>query len=121
MRNDVRLVEDRVARLHSEDGALRAVELVTGERVDREAGFVAGDYAVSAADVAASLGLATTTNPWGMEVIEADASGKTSVAGVYAIGDARNGFAGLINAAADGYTCAAHIVHEVAGERWTAG
>ena len=47
----------------------------------------------------------------------ADSAGKTNVEGIYLIGDAKNGFSGIIESAAEGSRCAAHIVHEIAAER----
>lgn len=109
----------RVARLHADDGRLRAVELEGGRTIERDAGFIGEDYARPATTFAADLGVPLATNAWGVETIEADASGQTSVAGVYVIGDARTGFGGLMASANEGSTCAAHIVHAVATERWS--
>ena len=116
----VRVVEDRVARLISRDGNLKAVELSTGEQIEREAGFVADDPSVPNTDFAERLGVTKTTNDWGMQVLDVDATGKSAVQGVYVVGDSKNGFTGLIAAASEGAACAEAIAHELADERWQA-
>ncbi len=110
--------EATITRLTSDQGRLRAVELSDGRSVERQAGFVADDFSVANTTFARDLGVGTTTNAWGMEVLDADASGQTSVAGLYVIGDARSGFGGLIGAANEGSACSSAIVHAVAAQRW---
>lgn len=116
----IRVIQEPVAMLHSRDGNLVSVELESGASVERDAGFIGEEYSAPSATFLEDLGVGTTTNPWGMEIAEVDDSGCTNIAGVYAIGDAHTGFGGLINAASQGYTCMAHIVHEIATERWSA-
>ena len=115
----VGVVEDSIARLISEAGVLRAVELQSGTLVEREAGFISDDYSRPTTTFAQDLGVNTKVNDWGMTVLDADDTGKTNVKGVYVVGDARIGFAGLIAAATEGAYCVENIVHEVANERWT--
>ncbi|ELZ84630.1 thioredoxin-disulfide reductase [Haloferax elongans ATCC BAA-1513] len=114
---DVQVVEEEVSQLVSTDGNLQAVELDTGDRVQRESGFVFDDCSVPSSDLPKKLGVETTMN-WGMEVYDADEPGRTDVPGVYVVGDARTGFSGLMNAASEGSECVEHIVHEIAQERW---
>ena len=116
--NNVRVIEEPISRLVSSDGGLVAVELATGEQVNREAGFIADDCSVPSSDFAESLGVTRVKNDWGMDVLEADAVGKTNVDGVFVVGDAKNGFGGLVLSANEGSVCAESIVHEIAQERW---
>ncbi len=117
-RNDVRIVEEPISRLISNNGKLTAIELASGERVKREAGFIADDCSIPSSDFAESLGVTKVKNDWGMDVLEADAAGKTNVYGVFVAGDAKNGFGGLVLSANEGSVCAESIVHEIAQERW---
>ena len=114
----IRVVEEIVTRLISEAGTLRAVELAGGLRLERDAGFIAADYAMPATRFDEQLGVSKTTNDWGAVVSEADSTGKTNIEGIYIIGDAKNGFGGIVESAAEGSRCAAGIVHEIAAERW---
>ena len=114
----VRVYAEPVTRLVSESGALRAVELESGTSIERNTGFIADDFSFPATSFALDLGIATTTNEWGMVVPDVDATGKSKVPGVYVVGDARTGFSGLVAAAAEGATCAEAIVHELASQRW---
>jgi thioredoxin reductase len=114
----VRVVQESVKRLSSSDGALQAVELETGEAIERQAGFIADDFSFPATGFARDLGVGTTKNEWGMDVPDVDGSGKSNVPGVYVIGDARTGFSGLIAAANEGAGCVEGIVHDLASERW---
>lgn len=114
----IQVIEEKVARLISQDGTLRAVETVDGAQIPRDAGFIGDDYAKPAVHFDEALGVNKTTNHWGMVVAEADEAGKTNVAGVYIIGDAKNGFGGIAASVAEGSNCASAIVHEIARERW---
>lgn len=110
--------EEPVIHLHTENGTLRAVEIAGGIQIERDAGFIADDYTKPAVHFDEALGVQKTTNDWGAVVAEADADGKTNIEGVYIIGDAKNGFGGIVASAAEGSKCAAAIVHEIATERW---
>lgn len=114
-RRGVDVETDPVANLRSNDGQLEAIELETGARIERECGFISTDCSVPATDFQEQLGVETTTNEWGKTVYDTDEHGQTSNPAVYAIGDARTGFSGVVNAASEGYKCMVQIVHEVAG------
>lgn len=101
-------------------GALEAVELRGGQNVERNSGFIFADFSEPATRFADELGVPRKTNDWGMEVHDADDTGKTKVPGLYVIGDAKNGFGGLVVSAHEGSICASTIVHELAMARWSA-
>lgn len=102
----VRVVSEKVERLASDAGGrLTSIVLSDGTEIGRDAGFLGGDFSVPANSFAEDLGVAKTTNDWGMEVYEADVIGKTNVPGVYVVGDARVGFGGLIASAHEGAWC----------------
>ena len=119
-RRGVAVHTEPIRRLESRNGTLLAVELVTGERIERDVGFISEEYSDPASDFAESLGVTSSANDGGMSVLDADDVGKTEVAGLYVIGDARTGFSGLIAAAAEGAACAEAIVHEIAAALWRA-
>ena len=117
-RNGVQTRTEPIRRLRSEAGRLQAVELDTGERIERDAGFITADYSHPATTFAESLGVTRSPDEWGMTSLDVDEAGKSGVPGLHVIGDARTGFSGLIAAAAEGAACAEAIVHEIATERW---
>ncbi len=117
-RNGVPTRTEPIRRLHSADGRLQAVELDSGERIERDAGFIGEDYSHPATTFAESLGVTSLPNEWGTTSLDVDEAGKSGVPGLHVIGDARTGFSGLIGAAAEGAACAEAIVHEIATERW---
>lgn len=118
-RNGVPVRTEPIRELRSDDGRLVAVELETGERVERDAGFISDEYSDPATDIAESLGVTSSPNDWGATTLDASDVGATNVAGLYVIGDARTGFSGLVAAAAEGAACAETIVHQIATERWS--
>lgn len=118
-RNGVNVRTEPIRRLESADGKLVVIELATGERVERDAGFISDDYSKPSTTFAETLGVTHSTNDWGMTVLDATDTGGTSIPGLHVIGDARTGFSGLIAAAAEGAACAETIVHEIAAQRWS--
>jgi thioredoxin reductase len=110
----VRVERSPVAKLDHEDGMLTHVVLQDGTAIAREAGFIGEDHAVPACNLPTELGVPTATNPWGMTHYDADDFGRTSVPGVYVVGDLKRAFGGIAAAVHDGYSCAASIVHELA-------
>lgn len=117
-RHSVPVYTEPVRRLDSTNGKLLAVELSTGERIERDAGFISDDYSKSSSAFAEALGVTSSANDWGMTALDVTETGGTSIPGLHVIGDARIGFSGLIAAAAEGAACAEAIVHEIAAQRW---
>lgn len=118
-RRGITVHTESVRRLESRNGTLLAVELETGERVERDAGFISDDYSTPATTFAESLGVTSSLSEWGTTALDVDDAGGTSVDGLYVVGDARTGFSGLVGAAAEGAACAEVIVHQIAAERWS--
>lgn len=118
-RHDVAVYTQPVRRLDANDGRLRAVELETGERVERDAGFISDDYSQPATTFAQSLGVASSPTDWGTTELDVIETGGTNIDGLYVAGDAKTGFSGVLGAAAEGAACAEAIVHEIATERWS--
>ena len=98
------VVDGRIRRLVVYDDRLRGVELDDGRVVRRDAVFVRPAF-VPNAGLLASLGCATHTNGW----VAADATGRTSVAGVWVAGNAVNPRAQVITAAGEGSAAAIAI------------
>lgn len=118
-RNNVGLRTDPIRRLESDNGRLLAVVLESGERIERDAGFIGDEYSQPATAFAETLGATSSVNEWGMTTLDVDDTSQTSITGLYVIGDARTGFSGLIAAAAEGAACTETIVHDIATERWS--
>jgi thioredoxin reductase len=107
----VGLVEDRVSRLVVEDDRLRGLELEDGRTVHREAVFVRPDL-VPNGDLLDAVGCAAHDNGW----VAVDATGRTSVLGVWAAGNAVNPRAQVITAAGEGSAAAIDINNDLVDE-----
>lgn len=110
----ITVIEERIEELKSKDGKLEAFILVDGTSVARSGGFLADTGAREASDIPAQLGVSTEHQV----KYETLAHGKTAVDGLYIIGDAKNGFTGLVGAASEGYEAGTVIVGELAKEDW---
>jgi thioredoxin reductase/protein-L-isoaspartate O-methyltransferase len=85
-----------------DDGHVTAVELADGDRVDADVVVVGPRFRVRA-EPFASLGLDPAEHPTGLgDCIETDATGQTSVPGVYAAGNVADPTHQVLQAAADG-------------------
>lgn len=105
------VVDDPVARLVVEDDRLAGVELATGQVIPRAAvfvrpGFVPNDILLT------GLGGATHANGW----VAVDATGRTSIPGVWAAGNAVNPRAQVITAAGEGSAAAIAINNDLVDE-----
>ena len=98
----VRVVRERVARLVVDDGRLTGVELAGGRVVPRAAVFVRPVNVAHSGGLLAGLGC--DVDDAGFAVV--DASGRTSVAGVWAAGNAVDPRAQVITAAGAGSAAA---------------
>jgi thioredoxin reductase len=105
------VVDGRVARLLIEDDALTAVVLADGRAVDRDAVFVRPRM-VPANDALTSLGCLIDDNGW----VVADATGRTSVPGVWVAGNVANPRAQVITAAGEGSSAAIAINADLVDE-----
>ncbi|MDN5795347.1 MAG: NAD(P)/FAD-dependent oxidoreductase [Intrasporangium sp.] len=100
----IEVVEGAVAGLVVENDRLTGVELVTGHVVPRAAVFVRPRF-VPNDTLLTALGCVTDDNGW----VVADATGRTSVAGVWAAGNVSNARAQVITAAGEGSAAAIAI------------
>ena len=91
----------------------------TGERVERDAGFISDEYSSPSTTFAESLGVTSSPTDWGTTALDVGETGGTNIEGLYVVGDAKTGFSGVVGAAAEGAACAESIVHEIAAERWS--
>jgi thioredoxin reductase len=107
----VGVVEGPVSRLVVEDDTLTGVELADGRTVRRDAVFVRPGF-VPNGDLLASLGCATRDDGW----VVADATGRTSVPGVWVAGNAANPRAQVITAAGEGSAAAIAINNDLVEE-----
>lgn len=105
------VVEGQVARLVIEGDVLQGIELTTGQVVRRDAVFVRPTL-VPHTDLLTDLGCATHDNGW----VVADPTGRTSVSGVWAAGNAANPRAQVITAAGEGSTAAIALNNDLVEE-----
>jgi thioredoxin reductase len=108
---DIRVVDAAVARLVVEADRLTGVELETGEVVPRTAVFVRPRF-VPHDILLTGLGCTTDDNGW----VRVDATGRTSVRGVWAAGNAVNPRAQVITAAGEGSTAAIAVNNDLVEE-----
>ena len=113
------VIEGPVTGVETEDGGLTGVRLADGARVALDALIVAPRMTANA-ELLAPLGLTPTEVRMGEQVmgtqIEADASGATSVPGVWVAGNLASIAAQVITSAAAGLTAAAAINGDLAAE-----
>jgi thioredoxin reductase len=105
------VIDAPVAGLVVDDDRLTGVELVTGQVVPRTAVFVRPSFVPHDALLTA-LGCATNGNGW----VAVDATGGTSVAGVWAAGNAVNPRAQVITAAGEGSAAAIAVNNDLVDE-----
>ncbi|MEM1034020.1 MAG: NAD(P)/FAD-dependent oxidoreductase [Myxococcota bacterium] len=106
------LVTDEIAAVVQRTGQVEGVRLVTGETVPRRALFLAASLPLTLqSDVGVKLGCRLT--PTGHVAI--DERGQTSVAGVFAAGDAV-AFSSVLQSAASGSLAGASLCFELAHE-----
>jgi thioredoxin reductase len=105
------VVDEPVTRLVVENDQLKGLELESGHVVRRAAVFVRPHF-VPNDDLLVRLGCATHDNGW----VAADATGRTSVPGVWAAGNAINPRAQVITAAGEGSAAAIAINNDLVDE-----
>lgn len=115
----VPVVEQPILRVESRGGMLEGVRTADQVLHPHRAGFLGGPYPTPASDLLDQLGVPRDEHPMGFVVPRTEPDGATEIPGLYAVGDARTGGGSLMTAAAQGWTCAARIVHAVAQERWS--
>ncbi len=105
----------RVERIVADtDGRVTAVELVDGTLLEADAVVVGGRFRVRI-EPFVSLGLTAVEHPMGIgDVVEVDALGETSVAGLYAAGNVTDPSQQVIQAAANGSRVGAMIAFSLA-------
>jgi thioredoxin reductase len=108
---DIEVIEGPVVRLVVEDDRLTGVELADGRVVPRAAAFVYPRF-VPNDTLLTGLGCATDESGW----VVVDATGRTSVTGVSAAGNAVNPRAQVITAAGEGSTAAIAINNDLVDE-----
>lgn len=84
----IQVEHDRVVKVVSSNGRLTGVQLEGGRFIDLDAIFIAPTF-VANDDVLRSLGAKTVETPFG-EFVPTDQMGKTSVAGVWSVGNVVN-------------------------------
>jgi thioredoxin reductase len=108
----IAVIDGTVVRLVVSDDRLRAVGLVDGRSVARTAVFIRPVLFAHPHGAAAALGCELTAGG----LVRTDAGGRTSVAGVWAAGNATNPRAQVITAAGEGSAVAIAINTELVAE-----
>lgn len=113
----VDVVHGKVTRvLTGDDGHVEAVEMADRDRIVADA-VVVGPRFAARAEPFAPLGLQPTPHPTGIgEVVETDATGATSIPGLYAAGNVTDPSQQVLQAAADGSRVGAMISFSLADE-----
>ncbi|MET9180570.1 NAD(P)/FAD-dependent oxidoreductase [Kitasatospora aureofaciens] len=107
----VRVVGGRIVRLVADDGRLRGVELDTGRVVNREAVFVF-PQPVPRDALLFGLDCARDDDGW----VTTDRTGRTSVPGVWAVGNVADPRAQVVTAAGTGAAAAFALNHDLVDE-----
>jgi thioredoxin reductase len=112
----IALVEGEVAALESEAGRLRGVRLSSGEVVPRRV-LAVGTTLLARAELLAGIGLEATEHQLGVgQRIEADATGRTAVPGVWVAGNVTDLMAWVASAASAGGLAGAAINNDLVAE-----
>ncbi|MEK3881264.1 NAD(P)/FAD-dependent oxidoreductase [Paenibacillus sp. PL2-23] len=109
------LFEEPIQELASRNGMLHAVILRGGAAIPRTTGFIPDTGGAEASDLPERL--LVKRDQTGK--FDTGPHGKTSVDGMYIIGDAKNAFTGLIGAAGEGYEAGTILLRELAEEDWS--
>jgi thioredoxin reductase/SAM-dependent methyltransferase len=110
----VRVARGRVQRVLTDDGHLAAVELADGSRIDADVAVVTPRYTVRT-EPFAPLGLRPVSHASGSgDIVEVDATGATSVPGLFAAGNATDPSHSVLQAAAHGSRVGAMISFSLA-------
>ncbi|MEU3566972.1 NAD(P)/FAD-dependent oxidoreductase [Kitasatospora sp. NPDC036755] len=107
----VRVVEGRIVRLVSDDGRLRGVELADGRTVPREAVFVS-PQPVPRDALLLGLDCARDADGW----VTTDRTGRTSLPGVWAVGNVADPRAQVVIAAGAGAAAGFALDHDLVAE-----
>jgi hypothetical protein len=113
----VKIVQGQLSRIVTgADGHVAAVELAGHGSIDADAVAVGPRFSVRA-EPFASLGLRPAAHPSGLgDFLERDATGATTVPGLYAAGNATDPSQQVLQAAADGSRVGAMISFSLAGD-----
>jgi thioredoxin reductase len=113
---DIAVVEGEVTAVETEAGRLRGVRLASGEVVPRRV-LAVETTLVARAELLAGIGLETTAHELGLwERIEADATGRTAVPGVWVAGNVADPMAWVAGAASAGMLAGAAINNDLVAE-----
>lgn len=113
---DVRVAATATRVLADGEGRLTGVELAEGSRVDADAMLVSPRFHPRL-EPCVGLGLVPATHPTGLgEVVEADATGATSVDGVFAAGSITDPSQQVLSAAAHGSRVGGAVAVSLAAE-----
>jgi thioredoxin reductase len=114
----ISIIEAPIQELISEGGQLKQVVLEDDNIIEREGGFMTDTKATESVDFAQKLKIPTEEGRFGQEMYIVDDHKETNVEGFYIVGDARSGWSGVVESAAEGATVAKMITHQIIAENW---
>jgi thioredoxin reductase len=112
-KHQIPLVETPIKKFQSVHGKLKKVVLIDGIIIPRDGGFIMTDTEQSS-DLPAQLGVEMDEKGH----YQTKEHGHTNISGIYIVGDATKGFAGIVGAASDGYETGIKINAELVEENW---
>ncbi|GGD14693.1 NAD(P)/FAD-dependent oxidoreductase [Pontibacillus salipaludis] len=112
--HNVKLIEEPVRELVSENGNLKKVVAESGDVYQRSGGFILDTSETQSFPLHEYFNIEFTE----MGGYYTKEGCETLVEGLYVIGDSRHGFSGLLKAASEGYELAVALNHEMAVNDW---
>ncbi|QSS98742.1 NAD(P)/FAD-dependent oxidoreductase [Pontibacillus sp. ALD_SL1] len=112
--HNVKLMEEPVRELVSENGNLKRVVVESGDVYQRSGGFILDTSETQSFPLHEYFNIEFTE----MGGYYTKEGCETLVDGLYVIGDSRHGFSGLLKAASEGYELAVALNHEMAVNDW---
>ncbi|WP_345239296.1 NAD(P)/FAD-dependent oxidoreductase [Pontibacillus salipaludis] len=112
--HNVKLMEEPVRELVSENGNLKKVVVESGDAYHRSGGFILDTSETQSFPLHEYFNIEFTE----MGGYYTKEGCETLVEGLYVIGDSRHGFSGLLKAASEGYELAVALNHEMAVNDW---
>lgn len=112
--HNVKLIEEPVRELVSENGNLKRVVAESGDVYQRSSGFILDTSETQSFPLHKYFNIEFTE----MGGFYTKDGCETLVEGLYVIGDSRHGFSGLLKAASEGYELAVALNHEMAVNDW---
>ena len=117
-RKGIKVYQNKIKTLHSNEGQLIKVELEDGQVIEREGGFYRDMKIIENTNFAQKFGIPSEPGHFGMKNYQVDENKESNIKGFYIIGDARTGWNGVAPSVAEGYELGAIITVQISQESW---